>query len=52
MTSDCKVLEKYKKCRCNKKPHAGLAEKLPPHRPSERVVERVVVERLSCTHSR
>lgn len=44
MTSGCKVLEKCKTCQCGKKQKAGLADKLKPYRPTERVVERQITE--------
>lgn len=42
--SDCKILDKCKKCRCCKQQGVGLAEKIAKHRPAERVVERQIVE--------
>lgn len=48
MTSGCKVLEKCKTCQCCKKRKAGLAEKLTPHRPAERIIERKIVELARC----
>lgn len=48
MTSGCKVLEKCKKCKCCKEDKAGLADKIEPHRPAERVVERQIVELARC----
>lgn len=43
-SSGCKVLEKCKTCQCCKKQKAGLADKLKPYRPTERVVERQITE--------
>lgn len=40
----CKVIEKCKKCQCNKQQSTGLSEKLAKHRPAERIVERQIVE--------
>lgn len=41
---ECKVLDKCKKCNCCKKQKAGLSNKLDLHRPTERVIERQIVE--------
>lgn len=41
---DCKVLEKCKPCCGKEKESTGLAQKLSPHRPTERVIERQIVE--------
>lgn len=42
--SDCKILDKCKKCECRPAKAVGLAEKIAKHRPAERVVERQIVE--------
>lgn len=42
--TDCKVIEKCKKCKCCEKQTQGLADKLAIPRPTERVVERQIVE--------
>lgn len=47
-SSGCKVLEKCKTCQCCKKQRAGLADKLQPYRPTERVVERQITELARC----
>lgn len=40
----CKVLEKCKTCSCCQKNNTGLSEKLTAHRPTERIIERQIVE--------
>lgn len=42
----CKILEKCKKCGCKNK-DVGLAEKIQIPRPTERVIERQIVELAS-----
>lgn len=40
----CKVIEKCKKCKCCKKSDDGLASQIQVPRPTERVIERQIVE--------
>ena len=40
----CKVIEKCKKCRCCQAKSQGLADKINVPRPTERVIERHIVE--------
>lgn len=42
----CKILEKCKKCCCKNK-EAGLSNKIHTPRPTERVIERQIVELAS-----
>ncbi|OOF53882.1 hypothetical protein [Rodentibacter genomosp. 2] len=40
----CKVIEKCKKCQCCKNKDNGLASQISVPRPTERVIERQIVE--------
>ncbi|OOF40859.1 hypothetical protein BKK47_02835 [Rodentibacter mrazii] len=40
----CKVIEKCKKCQCCKNKDEGLASQISVPRPTERVIEREIVE--------
>lgn len=42
--AQCKIIEKCKKCQCCKKQAIGLSEKVAIPRPTERIVERQIVE--------
>ncbi len=44
MSDYCKVIEKCKKCQCCKQDDNGLANQIQVPRPTERVVERQIVE--------